>query len=242
MKPDYTKKDAFMLLGLKEDASLEEATKRYRFLIKNVHPDSSGEDSTEYVAKLNAAYQCIKNNNFLGAEESDRSNASEKKENGTQTEKDNLFHLIISPLYSDFVTSPHSKYTLFVLTSFSCEVPPVYTYMINVNDSEGREVKRIITNSKDPYLKERIEYLRDEFHFTDCQVYQPRNNNAEKKGNTEDKSGKHRQTQNKISNVFKKIIKFFKRHRFLRFILVLYIILLLFNPVKRFIKSINSSS
>jgi len=61
----YTKKEAYAMLGLKENATDAEAKKRYHLLMKSVHPDSSGAELTDYVSSLNAAWEAIVKKNFL---------------------------------------------------------------------------------------------------------------------------------------------------------------------------------
>lgn len=61
----YTKKEAYAMLGLKENATDAEAKKRYHLLMKSVHPDSSGDELTDYVSSLNAAWEAIIKKDFL---------------------------------------------------------------------------------------------------------------------------------------------------------------------------------
>lgn len=65
MAAEYTRKEAYMMLGLKEGCSFKEVSGRYRLLIKSLHPDSAGDGATEYAARLNMAYECIRQGSFL---------------------------------------------------------------------------------------------------------------------------------------------------------------------------------
>lgn len=69
-RPEYTKRECYLVLGLDENATREEVTERYHMLMKTYHPDSGMEGTGDYAQRVIKAYHSIRDGNYKPEEAS----------------------------------------------------------------------------------------------------------------------------------------------------------------------------